>query len=221
MIESKGWNWKAVEDRYKEYWLTPSAESYYLLHRWKENGFDRFLDLGCGLGRHAILFGQNGFEVSAFDINEDAIEKTKKWAESLGLRCDYRIGDMLSLPYENESIDCVLGMNVIAHSDTAGVKQAISEIGRVLKHGGECYLTFGSKAANGFKQDWPSVDENTKLRMVEGPEYKVPHFYADYDLICNLFSDFEIVSVFHIEDFYEKDGATHSSFHYHVLVKKQ
>ena len=45
-------------------------------------------------------------------------------------------------------------------------------------------MTLGSKSTWGFKQtSWPFVDENTKLRMEEGPEYKVPHFYADYDLI--------------------------------------
>ncbi len=220
MIESKGWDWKIVKEEYADYWKTPSIESYYLLHRWHDAGFREFLDLGCGLGRHSILFGEYGFKVKAFDISEDAINHTKEWAESRDLSLDYKVGDMLSLPYEDESIDCVLCRNVISHSDTAGVKRAISEIKRVLKRGGECYMTLGSKAANGFKQDWPFVDENTKLRLKEGPEYMVPHFYADFELIQRLFSEFEIVYVSHIEDFYEKDGATHSSFHYHVLVKK-
>ncbi len=221
MIESKGWNWKAVEGRNIEYWQTPSEESYYLLHRWKESGFTRFLDLGCGLGRHSILFGLNDFEVFSFDINEDAVERTKEWAESLELHFDYRVGDMLSMPYESRSLDCILCMNVIAHSDTEGVKQAISELERVLRPGGECYLTFGSKSSRAFKQDWPMVDENTKLFMVEGPEYKVPHFYADRALICELFSGFEIVNVRHVEDYFERDGEIRSSFHYHVLVRKR
>lgn len=222
MIQSKGWDWKIVADEGLEAcWLTPSVESYYLLHRWKERGFQRFLDLGCGLGRHSILFGQYGFEVCAFDISEDAIIRTNERAKKLGLQLDGRVGDMLSLPYENGSIDCIFCKNVITHSDTNGVRQAISEIRRVLKPDGECYLTLSSKASVGFTADWPSIDENTKLKMVEGPEYKVPHFFADYDLVMELFSCFRIVSVSHIEDFYEKDGATHSSMHYHVLVKKE
>ena len=220
MIESKGWNWKAVEGQNIEYWQTPSAESYYLLHRWKERGFERFLDLGCGLGRHSVLFGLNGYDVFALDLNEDAIERTKEWATSLGLDFDCRIGDMLALPYENGSLDCILCMNVIAHTDTDGVRRAIFELKRVLKPGGECYLTLGSKSSRAFRQDWPEVDENTKLFMVEGPEYKVPHFYADRELICDLFSDFEIVSVRHIEGYFERDGEIRSSYHYHVLVKK-
>lgn len=56
--------------------------------------------------------------------------------------------------------------------------------------------------------------------MEEGPEYKIPHFYADYDLIKELFKDFKIIFINHIEDFYESNDKTYSSFHYHVLIKK-
>lgn len=215
MIESKGWNWKGIDDDSKDYWRTPSVESFYLLNRWKGIGFERFLDLGCGLGRHSMLFGQHGFFVHAFDISEDAIGITEEWAEELGLSVDCKVGDMRSLPYENGSIDCILCKNVISHTDTNGVRQAISELLRVLKPDGECYLTLCSKASLDFKQNWPMIDENTKLKMVEGPEYKVPHFYSDYDLIMELFCGFKIVSVSHVEDYY-KSG---SSAHYHLLVK--
>jgi len=130
------------------------------------------------------------------------------------------VGDMLELPYDNESMDCILCYNVISHSDTEGVKKIINELKRVLKVNGECYLTLCSKDTWGFKQDWPMVDANTKLRMEEGPEYEVPHFYADYELIKELFKDFEIVFVNQLEKFFEKDGKPTTSSHYHVLVKK-
>ncbi|MBQ6510814.1 hypothetical protein IJI94_02490 [Candidatus Saccharibacteria bacterium] len=65
------------------------------------------------------------------------------------------------------------------------------------------------------------VDENTKIRVEDGPENCIPHFYADYDLIFDLFKDFEIVKVFQVEDFVKKDSKTTSSFHYHVLINKK
>jgi hypothetical protein len=93
--------------------------------------------------------------------------------------------------------------------------------GSSLNQDGECYLTLGSKETWGFKQEhWPLIDENTRLRMEEGPEYETPHFYADYDLIKELFKDFKIVFINHIEDFYDNKGTTYSSFHYHILIKK-
>lgn len=221
MVESKGWKWEIVEDDENSIWKNPCMESYYLLNRWSAQNKVEFLDLGCGLGRHSVLFGKNGFYVHCFDISEEAISRTRSWAESEGMTFEYAVGDMLKLPYRDESMDCILCRNVISHTDTKGVRQAISEIRRILKVGAECYLTLGSKATRGFKQkEWPSVDENTKLRMEEGPEYKVPHFYADYDLVKELFANFEIVSITHIEDFWESDGVTNSSFHYHILVRK-
>lgn len=221
MIESKGWNWEIVKEEEKNNrWKEPSIESFYLVNRWKSQNKKAFLDLGCGLGRHAILFGKNGFNVFCFDISEDAINETKKWAKNEKLKFHYAVGDMLKLPYENESIDCILCRNVISHTDTDGIKKVINELKRVLKNDGECYLTLGSKETWGFKQDWPMVDENTKLRMEEGPEYKVPHFYADYNSIKELFREFRIINVEHIEKFYEDKGKTYSSFHYHILIKK-
>jgi len=221
MVDSKGWNWNVVKDDENCIWKNPSIESYYLVNRWKSQNKKDFLDLGCGLGRHSILFGKNGFNVDCFDISKEAIEKTKEWAEKEGLEFKYKVGDMLSLPYDKDSFDAILCRNVISHTDTEGMKKVVEELKRVLRKNGECYITLGSKETWGFKQeDWPLVDENTRLRMEEGPEYRIPHFYADYELIKDLFKEFEIVHINHIEDFYEKDGETFSSYHYHILIKK-
>lgn len=221
MTKSKGWNWKIASDDINSTWKVPSIESYYLLNRWSNLGFKDFLDLGCGIGRHTVLFAGNGFNTYGFDISKYGLDKTKEWLDSLNLSANLKEGDMLDLPYENGSFDCILCRNVISHQDTLGVKQIIKELYRVLKDNGEVYLTLGSKSTWGFKQtSWPLIDENTRLRMEEGPEYKVPHFYADYDLIKTLFKDFKIEFINHIEDFYESNGKTYSSFHYHVLIKK-
>ena len=221
MTKSKGWNWKIASDDINSTWKVPSIESYYLLNRWSNLGFKDFLDLGCGIGRHTVLFAGNGFNTYGFDISKYGLDKTKEWLVSLNLSANLKEGDMLDLPYENDSFDCILCRNVISHQDTLGVKQIIKELYRVLKDNGEVYLTLGSKSTWGFKQtSWPLIDENTRLRMEEGPEYKVPHFYADYDLIKTLFKDFKIEFINHIEDFYESNGKTYSSFHYHVLIKK-
>lgn len=222
MIKSKEWNWEIVTGDKTKYWLEPSIESYYLLQRWKSQNKKEFLDLGCGLGRHTILFAKNGFNTKAFDLSENAIERTKEYAESEGLDIDYKIGDMLNLPYKNESIDCILCKNVISHTDTEGMKKIVKELDRVLKHEGEVYLTLGSKETWGFRQtDWPLVDPNTRIRMDEGPEKGIPHFYADYDLIKELFEDFNIEMIYQLEDFYENDGKVNGSKHYHVLTKKK
>ena len=220
MIKSKGWNWEIVKENNEEYWKNPSIESFYLVNRWKSLDKKKFLDLGCGIGRHSILFGKNDFDVYCFDISEDGVNKTKQWAQSMDLKFNCEVGDMLNLPYQDESMDCILCYNVISHTDTEGVRNIIKELYRVLKNNGECYLTLCSKDTWGYKQDWPVVDENTKFRMEEGPEYKVPHFYADYPLIKELFKGFEIIFVNQLENFIDNNDKVTSLLHYHILIRK-
>ena len=84
---------------------------------------------------------------------------------------------MLKLPYRDKQFDCIYCRNVISHTDTEGMKQIIKELNRTLKQNGECYLTLGSKDTWGFKQeDWPLVDENTRMRMEKGQNTKYPIF---------------------------------------------
>lgn len=57
-IESKSWNWKIVNANKEREWLLPSQEVYYLIDRWKTLNKKSVLDLGCGIGRHALLFSK-------------------------------------------------------------------------------------------------------------------------------------------------------------------
>lgn len=220
MTQSKAWDWKAVKGDKERKWLEPSEESYYILHRWQEQGKKDFLDLGCGLGRHTIQFAQAGFNTSGFDLSETSIARTAESAAQAGVEVDLKHGDMLELPYADESFDCIICYNVISHTDTNGIKQIIAELKRVLRSGGECFLTLCSKQSWGFQQDWPLIDENTKKRLEPGPEYGVPHFYADYNLILDLFREFEIIKITHLEEYFTVDGNISSSFHYRVLIRK-
>ena len=220
MVESKAWDWKIVKNKQEQTWLEPSIESYYLIDRWQKQRKKDFLDLGCGLGRHTIQFAKAGFNTAGFDLSEESIRRTAEYAKAEKLDIDLKVGDMLELPYSNASFDCILCRNVISHTDTAGMHQIVEELKRVLRPEGECYLTLGSKETWGFKQDWPVVDENTKIRIEDGPENGIPHFYADYDLIQELFKDFKIELIYQLEDFYEKGGKTLNSWHYHLLIKK-
>ncbi len=220
MVKSVGWQWNMVDDDPNGIWKTPDPVVYYLQNRWQSRGFTSFLDLGCGLGRHSVLMAKNGFQVKSFDISYDAVSRTAAWAEKEGISLDTRVGDMLELPYEDGSADCILCYNVISHTDTEGVKKVISEIFRVLKCGGEVYLTVASQADWGFSCGAETVDGNTRLRTEEGPEYMIPHFYCSFELAQEIFSCFKICDIKHIQTFYSKDGKNCSSYHYHLLCRK-
>ncbi|MGN1012718.1 MAG: class I SAM-dependent methyltransferase [Clostridia bacterium] len=224
MIKSKAWDWKQLnEETQKEIWLEPSIESYYLINRWKKQNKESFLDIGCGLGRHSIQFAKNEFCVTAVDLSAEALRQAKEWASEENLNIEFLNKDMLELPFKDNSFDCILCRNVIAHTDTEGIKIIVNKIHSLLKENGECFLTLGSKNASTYKDPKNiSVDENTKLRMDEGPEKGVPHFYADMDIIPKLFKDFKIEYLAQTQEFKENaDGSFRSYWHYFLLIKKK
>ena len=57
--------------------------------------------------------------------------------------------------------------------------------------------------------------------MEEGPEYKTPHFYVDYNLLQELFKNFEIINIYQVVDYYKSNAALLDSYHYHILIRKK
>lgn len=210
MVASKAWEWDKVKD---ERWRDPAAECYYLAERWGKQGYKNLLDLGCGVGRHAIFFARRGFTVEAFDLSEEGLAELKEGCR--GLPVNTTSGEMKNLPYEDSSFDCVLAYHVIYHTDTAGIKQVISEIKRVLKLGGEFYITFISKNHSSFQKGTEKPDPNTVIKMEE-PEVGIPHYYAGTDDIGELLEDFTLLRVNHVNDLTNGPG----KWHFYVLGSK-
>lgn len=210
MVESKEWNWAEVKG---DFWNEPSEDIYYYLNRWKNKNFTCFLDLGCGLGRHSILFAKNGFDTYSFDLSQYGIDALEKKSRELGLNIKTTVGDINKLPFDANMFDCLLAYHVISHTDTKGIKTIISEINRVLKEHGEFFITLCSKNSPSFcKKGYPKIDENTILKTEE-PELNVPHFYSDLDGVKDLLKDFELIRIRHIEDIYENTSSWHYFIH--------
>lgn len=214
---TKAWDWNKNSD---ELWFVPSEESYYLVNRWKEKGFKEFLDLGCGRGRHSIQFAMNGFDVSSVDLSDVAVAGLQKWAEKEGINISTAIGNMTNLPFEDGSFDCLLAYHVISHTDSKGIIKVISEIRRVLKDGGEFFITFCSKNTWTYKESgYPKLDENTVIKLEDGPENNIPHYHVDEVVLKELLSDFNLITVRQVQDILI-NGSEYVSWHYFVLGRK-
>lgn len=216
---SKAWDWSRDT---RELWHTPSEESHYLVERWKGKGFTYFLDLGCGLGRHSLLFARHGFTVDSFDLSREAIEGLATKASSFALtNLTARTGDMMKLPYADSSMDCLLAYHVISHTDSKGIHTIVSEINRVLKEGGEFFLTLCSKKSWSFTEaGYPKLDEHTIVKIEDGPENGIPHFYCDETTITQLFTHANLISIRHIQDCMQNGTALNNSWHYFILGGK-
>jgi SAM-dependent methyltransferase len=221
MIKSKAWDWDKNEI---DYWLVPIMDSCFLAESWKLKGYSKFLDLGCGLGRHSIYFGKQGFVVSAVDLSEKGINHLKSWAIEEKLEIETEQCDMLNLPFPDESFDCILAYNVIYHTDTEGFIKSLKEIRRVLKRNGELYVTLNSKNSISYQNanNCVRVDKNTILRNEHDTERDVPHFYVDIEDIKNYFKDYEFskIPVEEIE-YYNIDNTEKFSRHFKLLLRRR
>ena len=215
---SKGWDWsKAVDD----VWLKPSEESVVMVYRWTRRGFKKVLDIGCGKGRHSLLFAQHGFEVSGIDLSASAIENTMQTLATNGVNCEIIWADMRDLPFSDGSYDAVFSYLTISHTDTAGVRKTLSEIHRVLKPGGEVFFTLNSSESPSYKRgEYPSLDQFTIIKTKEGPEKGEPHFYADEKILFALLEPFEIIWLNHTHNLYHNSNKN-DSWDYYVLAKKR
>lgn len=208
------WNWDRISE---PFWHEPSEDVYYLVHRWKEAGRQKVLDLGCGMGRHALLFAANGFQVTALDLSESGLRRLEKTAVERGLAITTVHADLTSLPFPGGSFDAVLAYHSIYHVDSAGMHAAISELYRVLKPGAEAYLTFNAKSNPTFNDPRNQVvDGNVRLKREEDGSI-LPHFYCDLDDLYQLLAGFKIIKLRQIEDIY----GGRSSWHYFVLAARE
>ncbi len=220
MVQSKEWDWKSAD---RQRWMTPSEDSEYLARKWSGEDARSILDLGCGLGRHALFFAEKGFKVTAVDLSREAVQYVK---EAMRLKhMDFRCtrADMMRLPFANDAFDRVFSYHVISHQDTTGVQKVIDEITRVLKPGGKVFLTLCAKEHYAFSEkSFPKVDENTVLKT-EGAEVDVPHFFADKKILNTLFHDYTFDHVRHITDciMEEDDSKERSHFFIEATVHKE
>lgn len=218
MIESKSWDWSRNKE---EKWLIPCVESPYLAERWTSLGFNRFLDIGCGLGRHSVYMAEKGFNVTALDLSEYGVDHLKKWADEKGLNVNTVVSDMLKLPFEDNSFDCIMAYNVIYHTDGEGFSSIMKEIKRVLKPGGELFLTLISKGTWSYVYSMGTVvDSNTILRNDNPAEDNVPHFYMDFNDITEFFRDWEFVDEPVEMCEYSREDRKKISKHWKMLIKK-
>lgn len=87
------------EEEYKTqdyYWGTePNDACYQVLQLMPPTKRLRLLDIGCGEGKDAVFFARNGYEVSAFDVSDAGIEKTRSLAEKTGVHVHVFKADIL------------------------------------------------------------------------------------------------------------------------------
>jgi SAM-dependent methyltransferase len=193
-------------------WLVPHPAVEAVVPTLKARGVQRVLDLGCGVGRHALLFAEHGFTVDAIDGAAAGLDFARRDAAARGLRLSLRQADADVLPFPDASFDYVLSWNVIFHGTLGDVGSRLAEIWRVVKPGGLYHGTMLSQRDAQFGQG-RRVAPDTFIRG-SGPKAHA-HYYCDLPGLAALFIGFDLLSLTHEEQ--RRPG----SWHWHILAERR
>jgi tellurite methyltransferase len=72
----------------------------------------KLLDVGSGEGKDAVFFARNGYDVTAFDISDAGIEKTKRLADQIGVPIRVFKADLLDFRLD-EHFDIIFSSGVL------------------------------------------------------------------------------------------------------------
>ena len=102
----------------------------------------KVLEIGCGSGIDSAEFIKNGADVYATDMTESAVKHTKNLFKKLNFNeeviSNVRKVDARNLPFEDNFFDHIYTYGVLHH--IPDVKDAVSEIYRVLNPKGSCHV---------------------------------------------------------------------------------
>ncbi|MZR15171.1 methyltransferase domain-containing protein [Maritimibacter sp. DP07] len=205
------WNeeWATVDAGSK--WLTPEADVMAWAETLKPGA--RILDLGAGVGRHALWLAGRGFEVVALD------------AASAGLAEIDRAGGvetvlarMHALPFADRTFDHVLSWNVIYHGDEDVLLRTVGEIRRVLAPGGTFLGTMLSKRRLSHERKKAlgrEISRNTWVfEAPAGSDKNHPHYFCNAPELLAMFSGFEVLW---LED---REHESEGSYHWHMKAER-
>lgn len=119
------------------HWSRFPAELEALVRRWQKG---KLLNLGCGHGADFLPFRQ-GFELYGVDFSTEMLKFARKYSKKFGFAVKLTLADIRKLPYPDETFDWAVSVGAYHHIKGGEHQAALSELRRVLKPGGEAFIT--------------------------------------------------------------------------------
>jgi len=188
------WNKKHGNGEHEKLRYDPSPLSVLAKDYFPEKS--ELLELGCGVGRDAVVFQDAGHAVTATDSSEVVIVQNKDKFDEGGVIFD--VLDMQhELPYDSNRFDVVYA-NLSLHYYLDGkTKEIIEEISRVLKAGG--IFAFACKSHDAQRTAGADVVESNVYVAKSG---HVTHMFSiDYSKSL-LKNDFTIEYIDEVDEEY-------------------
>lgn len=91
------------------------------------------LDVGCGWGRWTVSAARKGYLAVGIDPTLEGVRAARRVARKFEVQPLFVVGDARYLPFADDVFDVVYSYGVLQHFSKPDVRQALTEIGRILK----------------------------------------------------------------------------------------
>lgn len=200
----------------------------------KAAGATKVLDLGCGLGRHLLLFVAEGFDAHGVDVSPTAVETCRRRLNDAGLQAKVSQAPMTALQLPRGSFDAVLAWNVLYHATADQIEKTVRGVRDLLRDGGLLYATFISTADGQLARTRELLAAGEAEEVGPGTfvipgdtatDKALPHHYSKEKEIRERFlAGFDVVSMEEDRgDGEDRDfqGNPYRSAHWHVLAQRK
>lgn len=120
------------------HWTIFRSELEELAQRWQSG---KLLNLGCAHGPDFLPF-RDGFELYGVDFSGEMIKLARRYADKFNFNVDLTIADVSQLPFTDQSFDWAISVATYHHLESQALRQqAFNELNRILKPGGEAFVT--------------------------------------------------------------------------------
>lgn len=204
----KNWDW----------WKKPAPEVLDFIQSLSPAERPRVLDLGCGLGRHAIAFALAGFSVTATDSSLTAIRHLNDWFHSLQLSIETSVADVFSTAQSKKAFDVVLSYNVIYHGSRDHFAQTVQQVRRLLKRNGIFFFTCPSRQDGkyGFGEEVAPHTYRCAKSITPGDI----HYFADAGDLSDFLVGFRTLACWKSEGYWDNQGKQQFYSNWHVRAEK-
>ena len=174
---------------------------------------------GCGYGRNSLWLAKQGFQVTAFDVSDVAIQLAIEQANQQGLKINYFVGDLFDPELlKNMQFDGVYLSNVL-HLFLADQRQRLwDRIHALLKPGGMLVLTCISV----YDQNNYGIGREVEQNTFEKHEGKPLHFYTEEEVLRIFEEKYEVLMhTLHVQTESDPSGESEDLQLWFVVGKKR
>jgi len=120
------------------HWTIFRTELEAIAQRWQRG---RLLNIGCAHGPDFLPFRQN-FELYGLDFSTEMLNLARKYSQKFNFAVNLVLADVSYLPFTDSTFDWAISVATYHHVKGNEAREtALTELRRILKPGGEAFIT--------------------------------------------------------------------------------